>query len=448
MKKLFSLILAIGLLMTTLSVATAYSDKVIVTDDINLYEKSNRDGAPIPITLPHLTTSPSYNYQKSVVVYQTNPEEMVATEIWKVSTSNPIPTQLTLNLVPDVDPSYSPDGTKIAWISYEDTPLCNRYENAMIPNLWVMNTDGSNAHVVACVNARGTSWNPESTQIMITNFKMGPITYNDDEEMNLYNDLYAINANRIPGSGLGITQITDDDELIMEVWPDWSSNGESVAYQANTLISGTNYLTAGIYVKTISGSEYRQIALPGANYPSWAPEDERVMFSRGGNLYSIESTCDLSYQTEVDCDIEQHLSVIGTTYADWGYGDGAPDLADLVVTDIWMQENVAGSGECNVRAYVKNIGTETAGPSNTYFWIEKWLAGDYSQFYPCEVVGQPLLIASNQQVEVICPIIFTHNYASYVADTTADNEDVISEIDENNNDRNEGDLNCPEPEEV
>jgi Tol biopolymer transport system component len=76
-------------------------------------------------------------------------------EIWTVPASGGTPTRLTQNRVPDDTPSYSPDGTRIAF--FHDG------------RIWIMDRDGRNAHPMPG-QPRGANfaprWSPDGSRIL------------------------------------------------------------------------------------------------------------------------------------------------------------------------------------------------------------------------------------------------------------------------------------------
>jgi len=65
-------------------------------------------------------------------------------EVFSVDIATQKLTQLTTRVGPDNSPVVSPDGRKIAYLGYDD-----RFQGYQVTHLYVMDRDGSNAHVVA-----------------------------------------------------------------------------------------------------------------------------------------------------------------------------------------------------------------------------------------------------------------------------------------------------------
>jgi Tol biopolymer transport system component len=81
-------------------------------------------------------------------------------EIYSISTSGGTPTRLTHNGVNDSQPSYSPDGTKIAFSRGE--------------GMWIMDANGSHQREVrppgSCCTAFTPRWSPDGTRIAFTRY--------------------------------------------------------------------------------------------------------------------------------------------------------------------------------------------------------------------------------------------------------------------------------------
>jgi TolB protein len=80
------------------------------------------------------------------------------TELFLMDTTGSNPVRLTFNSFDDRDPSWSPDGSKIAWGMYGSS-------NNTSSGIWTMNKDGTNQKQI--VRGGGyPSWSPDGTQIV------------------------------------------------------------------------------------------------------------------------------------------------------------------------------------------------------------------------------------------------------------------------------------------
>ena len=194
--------------------------------------------------------------------------------IWTMNPDGSSPTRLTddqsrTEKLPDFSPVYdgspvwSPDGTKIAFISNRD----------YLFSLYVMDADGSNARLVADrpLEPAQPAWSPDGKKIAFTSgtglmVGMGKT----------YADIYAIN---IDGSGL--TQLTRDSGANGS--PAWSPDGKQIAFVSNRDSDGK----ARIWLMNADGSN--QKVLPNSQNtrstgflggePSWSPDGTKILFT-------------------------------------------------------------------------------------------------------------------------------------------------------------------------
>lgn len=146
-----------------------------------------------------------------------------------------------------VDPSSSPDGTKIAFTcGVEPWNIC------------VMNADGSNVMVLTDVRADGSpAWSPDGTKIAFHSTREG------------YSHIYFISP-----SGGAVTRLNVNDEsLLAESSPAWSPDGTRVAF------IGDSETGSDIYTATLDGTvarvTYSEIL---KRSPAWSPDGAQIAF--------------------------------------------------------------------------------------------------------------------------------------------------------------------------
>jgi Tol biopolymer transport system component/polyisoprenoid-binding protein YceI len=155
------------------------------------------------------------------------------------------PARLTNNQTGDYSPAWSPDGSKIAFVSERD-------RNA---DIYVMNADGSAPTRLTRNAWRDTRpvWSPDGARIAFVS---------GDERT----DIYVINAD-----GLGQVQLTDS--FASDQDPAWSPDGARIAF-----VSGD--MNTEIHVINADGSENRR--LTGASgldvSPAWSPDGGTIAF--------------------------------------------------------------------------------------------------------------------------------------------------------------------------
>ncbi|MGF1637265.1 MAG: S9 family peptidase [Cyclobacteriaceae bacterium] len=80
----------------------------------------------------------------SANLHENQEHEPLNSEIYEIDLANGEVQALTQRFGPDTNPQVSPDGTKIAYLGFDDT-----FQGYQVANLYVMNTDGSGSTILA-----------------------------------------------------------------------------------------------------------------------------------------------------------------------------------------------------------------------------------------------------------------------------------------------------------
>jgi len=149
----------------------------------------------------------------------------------------------------DFSPQYSPDGSKIAFVSRRD----GRFQ------LYVMNADGSNQTRLTNhkFNDQGPSWSPDGSKI----------AFRSDRDGN--DEIYVMNAD-----GSNQTRLTKNAAFDGEI-PSWSPDGTKLAFHSNR--DGNNE----IYVVNADGSHPTRLTSNtySDTLPVWSPDGSKLLFS-------------------------------------------------------------------------------------------------------------------------------------------------------------------------
>ena len=203
--------------------------------------------------------------------------------IWSMNHDGSSPTRLTddksrgerlPNFTPvyDSSPVWSPDGTKIAFISNRN----------YLFSLYVMNADGSNAQLVTdqVLDPGETSWSPDGRKIAFSAGARFTIGMGKPSIA-----IYVINVD-----GGGIAKLTPDSGVNGS--PAWSPDGKQIAFVSDRDGDGTRK----IWMMNADGSNQRSTGILGGQ-PAWSPDGTKILFtahrlcgvSAPGSIYVVNA---------------------------------------------------------------------------------------------------------------------------------------------------------------
>ena len=164
-------------------------------------------------------------------------------------------------------PAWSPDGSKIAFVRYA--------LDVTASELWIMNTDGSDQHLVYSnpggFGAWYPSFSPDGSKIAF-----------GDEYAGGDADIYVINAD-----GTNLQQLTSNGAFYDE-GPDWSPDGTKIIFDRSRNHGSDN---GDIYVMNSDGTNQTRLTRGGKDdfYPIYSPDGSQIVFSRGkGSGFNID----------------------------------------------------------------------------------------------------------------------------------------------------------------
>jgi Tol biopolymer transport system component len=191
-------------------------------------------------------------------------------------------------LIWNLQPAWSPDGTKLAFVSNRD--------DVSSREIYVMNADGSG--VVRLTNNTAAdgdpAWSPDGTRIAFTSGRDG------------HSEIYVMNAD-----GSGAVRLTTTDDTIWNQQPDWSPDGSKIAFASNR--DGNARLgVSEIYVMNADGSGVVRFTNTSGILnltPAWSPDGTKIAFtsSRDGTYQIYVMSADGSNVTRLtgDSDIDE-----------------------------------------------------------------------------------------------------------------------------------------------
>jgi TolB protein len=183
--------------------------------------------------------NPSWSPDGSKIAFISNRDNDTG-ELYVMNADGSEPVRLTENNVAKSDPAWSPDGKKIVYVG------------AISGNLYVINADGTGLTTLLTANPYGAfapDWSPDGSKIAFASNRNGDLA------------VYVINSD-----GTGETRLIDGAD------PSWSPDGSKITF---TRAPGD---TNQIYVMNADGSEARAITHHGGIDPSWSPDGTKIAF--------------------------------------------------------------------------------------------------------------------------------------------------------------------------
>ncbi|HET9910495.1 MAG TPA: NBR1-Ig-like domain-containing protein, partial [Anaerolineales bacterium] len=263
-------------------------------------------------------------------------------------------------------PRWSPDGTKLVYVSAEGAGGWITY---------IAELSSSSASKVPGIpeNATDPDWSPDGNQIVFSNYT---------DPANQINDLYVVNTD-----GSGFTQLTNTPTL-GEGEPRWSPDGQKIVFTAFDGDSGN--FKKDIFIMNRDGTDiFRVTTDAGSDFdPGWSPDGKQIVF-----VSDRHENNDGNYEVYViNVDGTGELRLTNNHFVDrWPtWRTKQPD--DIPVADcqpaVTLAADVtipAGTRFATPQSFtkvwrVKNSGTCTWTPSNyTLRFVEGEQMGDLTQ---------------------------------------------------------------------
>lgn len=283
--------------------------------------------------------SPSWSPDGTQLAFYSNRDDING-EIYVMNADGTGVVRLTNRIGLDGSAAWSPTGTQIAFVSQRDTNN---------EDIFLMNADGTNQTrlTTQSSNDRHPSWSPNGSKIVF---------------YTLDYDIFSINAD-----GTGATQLTNTSNQDMD--PAWSPDGSKIAFSRHT---GSNF---EIFVMNPDGTGQTSITAAdnSSGAPAWSPDGTRMAVVRpvpfGTPLEIFVMNADGTGAVNIG-------NTAANEYSDWpswwgpkdGDGDGIDDVIDTAPAD-----SSAGFSDFSLGG--KTAGTIESVPANVTVAIHEAIPG-------------------------------------------------------------------------
>ena len=204
-------------------------------------------------------------------------------EIYVMDTNGGNQRRLTNNPFDDRDPSWSPDGKRIAFESDRDGHV-HPIHGFPTSEIYVMDADGGNPQNLTNnpFDDREPSWSPDGKRIAFGARREGRFNY----------EIYVMDVDG--GNQQRLTDNPDPNGHSTDRFPSWSPDGKRIVFTARREGHFENKfaVTYEIYVMDANGVNQQRLTNNRNNEwsPVWSPDGKRIAFwaDRKGNLDNFE----------------------------------------------------------------------------------------------------------------------------------------------------------------
>ena len=202
--------------------------------------------------------------------------------------------RLTNNLYDDFQPSWSPDGKRIAFVSDRDGHVI---DGRPINEIYVMDVNGKNQLNLTNNSSddRSPSWSPDGKRIAF-------VSKRNDGDEHPHREIYVMDAD-----GRNQQRLTDNHDNDQS--PSWSPNGKRIVFSSDRHVhlKSEVRITDEIYVMDVDGGNLQRLTENRVYdwFPSWSPNGKRIVFASDtkGDLQNFEI-----YVMDTDGDNQQRLT--------------------------------------------------------------------------------------------------------------------------------------------
>jgi Tol biopolymer transport system component len=213
-------------------------------------------------------------------------------EIYSMNADGSSPTRLTNNPAADGFPAWSPDGTRIAFVS-------GNLEAPGTFEIFVMNANGTNRTQLTNDNLVDgvPAWSPDSSAIV---FMSGTTTVFDPNSF----EIFKINAD-----GSNRTRLTTNS--VVDGQPAYSPDGTKILFASGDAMNPNGI---EIFVMNSNGTNRTQLTNNSVTdaFPAWSPDGTKIVFA-SGNI-ADETTAELF---TMNADGSNRTKIGNNAFLDW-----------------------------------------------------------------------------------------------------------------------------------
>jgi serine/threonine protein kinase len=181
-------------------------------------------------------------------------------QIYLTDLANPNSVQITNMQEGACQPSWSPDGQKLVFIS----PCKGMDEIYYGAGLYIVNVDGSGLTPIGTVPGGDfdPAWSPDGKSIAFTSLRTGQM------------EIFTLSVDNLAS----VTQLTKGVKSVESRQPAWSPDGTHIAYAVK------RFGVYQLWLMNADGSEQKQIIRSGVAFsdylPTWSPDGSLILFNQ------------------------------------------------------------------------------------------------------------------------------------------------------------------------